>query len=207
MMDEKQYLQIFQNRKQKEAKIIFYPFSSTDFIDKEFKFSGKILDFGSSIESPNYKKTLRDNGKYFGYDIDDKTIEWLKEKNAFIDFWKTKERFDIIIGSQVYEHLEKEQREQLIKKSFDCLNNNGVLILEYPYVQNIGGMNFWKDRTHKTPPAVEDEAILMEMFGFEAQAYLAGISYWPLKNFLRLVLNILVGYHPQHNVVIIGKKA
>lgn len=204
--DKNKYDEIFYKRSGIQLKRVFRPASSTDLIDKKIKFDGKVMDFGSMIDSLNYKKTVRDGGQYYGFDIDGKTVEWLKENNFYIDFWNTNERFDVIIATQVYEHLDKEMRDAFIKKSYELLNEKGLLIIEYPHIRNLGGMNYWTDRTHVQPPAVEDEAIMLRMFGFKTELYLAGISYWPPQNFLRMIANMLIGLHPQHNVVIFGMK-
>ncbi len=206
-LNKKEYNKIFKQRHLKKINAIYFPFSSNDFVYKKIDFENKkVLDFGSNIESPNYLHCKKVNAKYFGFDIDESTVKWLKEKKIFIDFWKTKQKFDIIIASQVYEHLNKKEQEQFIKQAKKLLKKNGLLILEYPFVMNLGGVGFWRDRTHTMPPSIEDEALFIDQHGFESELFVAGISFWGPRNLFRAILNWLIGFYPQHNIVIISKK-
>ncbi|MFH0714649.1 MAG: methyltransferase domain-containing protein [Candidatus Diapherotrites archaeon] len=206
-LNKSEYSDFFKRRDRVKIIPVWYPLSSPKFVYKKLDFSGKkILDFGSSFDSPNVQEALKKGADYHGFDIDKQTVQWLKEKNYFADFWKSKEKFDIVLVSQVYEHLSKEQQEALIKRSAQVVRSGGFLVLEYPYLNNLGGNNFWRDRTHTTPPSLEDEAIFIEKFGFRAELYVAGISFWGPRNFLRMVFNWLLGFHPQHNVVIIAQE-
>ncbi len=206
-MGEKDYINFTKNRPQKKVNVVYREINSTKFIDKRFKFSGNVLDFGSAIESPNYEKTVRDGGKYCGFDIDNETIGWLKKKGFFEDFWNTKKKFNTIVASQSYEHLDLRTREKFVEKSFQILKSPGTLILEYPHIKNLGGMQYWHDKYHQHPPAVEDEGTLLELKGFKAEVHLVGLSVWPPYYSFRLLLNVLLGFRPQHNVVIVGRKS
>ncbi len=202
-----EYSDFFKHRDRIPIIPIWSPLSSPKFVYKKLDFAGKkILDFGSSYDSPNVEEAMKKGSDYHGYDIDEKTVKWLKEKGYFVDFWKTKEKFDLMLVSQVYEHLTKQQQEDLVKRASQVLNSGGFLVLEYPYLNNLGGNNFWRDRTHTTPPSLEDEAIFIEKFGFRSKLYVAGISYWGPRNFFRLVFNWILGFYPQHNVVVISQK-
>ncbi len=204
--DKEEYNKIYLVRKDVQVEKVFFPFSSTGWIDKNYNYSGDVLDFGSNISSTTFQKVLRDKGNYFGYDVDKETISWLKKNNYFIDFWKTNKKFDFIVAIQVYEHLDLNTREKFIERAYKLLKPKGFLILEYPYIRNLGGINYFTDKTHQHPPAFEDEASLLALYKFKPRLVLVGISFWPFTNFFKLVLNMALGFDPQHNVVLIGQK-
>lgn len=200
------YGEIFDRRKAAKLQVVYKYFEPRKFIDEKFKFDKKVLDFGCAIESDNYKKTLKDGGSYYGFDLDQKTVEWLKKENLFIDFWNTQEKFDTIVASQVYEHLDHESREQFIERCHKLLNLKGMLIIDFPYVKNIGGLTYWEDRTHLFPPDAVDDSHLAELYSFESEVYLVGISYFPPHYFFRVLLNILLGFYPHHTAILACKK-
>src|SRR6266702_1551049 len=95
------------------------------FYDRLFNLQGKlVLDFGSDVEAPLYEKFLRDNegknGKYKGYDISEDAISWLKGQGYYYDFYTDNSlqgSFDIIIASEVYEHLTEPERERFLSRA------------------------------------------------------------------------------------------
>ncbi len=200
---------MFERRQKKmiKEKSIYFPFDPLKFLDKKFKFNGRILDFGCLKESFFYKKTLREKGNYKGFDLDLKTVDWLKKNNFYADFWNTKEKFDLIISNHVYEHMEAEEREKFIARSYELLNKNGKLIMAFPNIINLSiGLEYWTDRTHKLPPSPVDEAYFAELFGFKSELFFAGLSFYPLKYFSRLIANFLLGFNPLHNCIVICTK-
>src|SRR5437667_7182392 len=98
------------------------------FYNRLFNLGGKLLlDFGSDVDSPLYKKFQRDNGgdggKYRGYDIDEDTISWLKEQGYYYDFYNDNSLrglFDIVAASQVYEHLTEPERSASSLERTSC---------------------------------------------------------------------------------------
>ncbi len=176
-------------------------FSKVSFNEK------KVLDFRCNIKTEIFKKCKEYKAKYFGFDINDSAKKWLKKNKIFIDFWKTKQKFDIIISTQVYEHLTKKEQEKFIKRSYKLLNKKGILIIEYPNINNIKGVGFWaSDRTHRFPPSLFDESTLIDLFGFDSEIYATGFSIWGPRNILIEIINILLDFIPQHNILIIAKK-
>ncbi|HYY90673.1 MAG TPA: methyltransferase domain-containing protein [Candidatus Dormibacteraeota bacterium] len=177
------------------------------FYDRLFSLRGRlVLDFGSDIESPLYKKFQRDNngenGKYKGYDIDEETISWLKGQDYYYDYFNDnslRESFDTIVASEVYEHLTEPERERFLYRAHELLRSSGRLIVDVPYIANLNLIEFFKrDRSHK-PIALEDEAAYFETFGFKVQAYIGGRTapYRPLAwNIWRFVGNMALGYYP-----------
>ncbi len=202
MKGKEEYNKIFRKRKNKKINFIYTTLCPRKFVDKKFIFDKKILDFGSGIESPNYKKTADDKGSYFGFDIDEETVAWLKDNDFYVDFWKTEEKFDIIMASEVYEHLDFETRENFIERASQLVGPDGLLIVDFPYIHNLDGSFYWLDRTHLFPPSPADESSLIELYGFNAEIYVVGIAYWPPYRILRIILNLLLGYRPQHTTIL-----
>lgn len=207
----KDYYKIMMLRKKFRAKAVWSPFGR--WYDKKFNFKGKlVLDFGSSIRSNFYKKFIKDNrGKrqnYRGYDIDKKSVEWLKKEDFYYSFFdddSLKGKFDLINCSQVYEHLTLEERESLIERSYELLKPKGVLLLDFPYINNLNLIEFFHgDRTHKVV-SCEDEASYIARFGFECKVYIGGFT-WPYQSLLRntwsFIWNIILGFYPFHITLI-----
>ena len=206
MKAKKDYGRIFSARERVKVKQRLLPVEPKKLIDQKIKFKGRVLDFGCLVESENYRKTLRDGGQYHGFDIEQESVKWLQAKGFYVDFWKCKEKFDLVVASQVYEHLPVEEREDFLKKAGELLAEGGRLVIDYPFFGNLNAVTYWQDRSHETPPAVEDEVSLVELYGLKAEAFLVGISFWPPYYFLRLLANLILGFPPQHTVVIIGQK-
>jgi hypothetical protein len=202
MIYTKNYSKMMKERKKIKPKLI-WNFSYKKWFDKRYSFKGKsVLDFGSNIQSYVFKKTIKDKGIYYGFDIDENSIKWLKKNNYYIDFWKTKKRFDIIIATQVYEHLELEEREKFIEQTSKLVKENGLLLIDYPHTQNLNGLRYYK-AGHKQPPYVLEEAIMMDKYGFKTKIFLIEI---PKLNWFRTLFDILFGFKPHLTVFIEGIK-
>ena len=178
------------------------------FYDRLFNLTGKlVLDFGSDVDSPLYRKFQRESdggGKYKGYDIDEDTVSWLKRQGYYYDFYTDNSlqgSFDIIIASQAYEHLNEPERERFLARAHELLAASGTLMVDAPYIANLNLIEFFKrDRSHK-PIALEDEAAYFEAFGFTVQVYIGGRTapyrslFW---NLWRFAGNLALGYYPFH---------
>lgn len=212
----KKYFQVLTSRNIK-PKPIWSPFGR--WYNNFIKFNNKqILDFGCSIDSNCYKKFIKDNhnankSKYLGFDIDQRTVKWLKAKNTFYDFWKDNSlnnKLDIINGSEVYEHLNEKEREDFILRSFDLLSDKGFLLLDFPYMNNFNIIEFFHgDRTHRSV-SCEDEAVYIRSLGFkDVEVYIGGLTlpYMSIiNNFRYLLLNLITGFYPFHVTLIIARK-
>ena len=188
------------------------------FYDQLFNLKEKVvLDFGSDMDSLLYRRFQRENdakgGKYKGFDIDEDTITWLRQHGYYYDFYgddSLRDSFDIIIASQVYEHLTDPERERFLSRANELLTSSGSLIVDVPYIANLNLIEFFKrDRSHK-PVALEDEAAYFETFGFKVKVYIGGRTapYRPLFwNLWRFVGNILLGYYPFHVVLFHATKS
>ncbi len=209
------YYQILKRRGSVKLKAVWIPFGI--WYNKKFNFEGKtMIDFGSSKESKFFKKFKEDNKgnitNYKGYDIDIYSSNWLKENNLYYDFWNDdslKGRFDSINCSQCYEHLDLNQREKFIERSYELLKEGGTLIIDIPHIANINIVEFFRgDRTHK-PVSREDEAIYIEAFRYKCEIYLAGLTMpykSTLENLCYVIRNMSLGFYPQWITVIIAKK-
>ena len=187
------------------------------FYDRLFNLQGKlVLDFGSDVEAPLYEKFQRDNegkdGKYKGYDISEDAISWLKGQGYYYDFYADNSllgSFDIIIASEVYEHLTEAERERFLSRAHELLSKSGSLILDVPYISNLNIVEFFKrDRSHK-PIALEDEAAYFETFGFKVQLYIGGRTapYRPLLwSLWRFLANLALGFYPFHVALLLATK-
>jgi hypothetical protein len=177
-----------------------------------------VLDFGSggggegSAVLRQYKEQNQSLKGYFAYDACETVEAWLKEKDYYYDFWKDDSKigqFDMIIGNQIYEHLDMGERLAFISRSTELLKESGLLVLTYPY--NLYNMNFkyfWEDITHK-PVGVEAEAGLISLFGYKTQICIGGLKGDPFgwfENVICLVRNLLLLYPPFWLVNIRGEK-
>lgn len=168
-------------------------------IREKVEVEGKeLLDFGCSIND------YWIDSKYHGYDIESDAVEYLNKKGYFVDFWNTEKKFDIVMATAVYEHLDNDTRVKFLKRSSEVLKKGGKLVMTFPNVQNIAEIaSFWNGRTHLFPPVPKDEAMLMEDFGFEVEIYVTSLYK---RNPLKILLNLALNFYPQPNVLIIGTK-
>ena len=187
------------------------------FYDGLFPLKDKLLlDFGSDIEAPLYQRFQSENkegkGRYLGYDVSDDAVSWLKQNSYFYDFYNDDSligSFDLIIASQVYEHLTEVERETFLARAHKLLSGSGILIVDAPYIANLNLIEFFKrDRSHK-PLALEDEASYFETFGFIVRPYIGGRTapyrsiWW---NLWRFATNIALGYYPFYVVLFYATK-
>lgn len=168
-------------------------------IREKVAIAGKnLLDFGCAIND-YWMDSI-----YHGYDIEPETVEYLKKKGYYVDFWSTDDKFEIVMANAVYEHLDNDTRVKFLKRSSEVLRKEGKLIITFPNARNIAEIaSFWGDRTHLFPPVPRDEGILMEDLGFEVEIYFTSLYK---KNPLKILLNLAFNFYPQSNVLIIGTK-
>jgi len=130
------YSNVYRQRGSIRIKKILVPYEF--WISKNVELSNrKVLDFGSNINSPFFLRSKKVGAKYYGYDIDEKTTRWLKENKCWVDFWQTKEKFDVINASQVYEHLTVDNRMRFCRRAKELLTDKGVLSIDFPYIENL----------------------------------------------------------------------
>jgi SAM-dependent methyltransferase len=163
-----------------------------------------VADFGAGTNSDFYKICQRQKAHYLGFDINEESVSWLKKHKLWLDFWHTKNKFDIVNASQVYEHLNTAERKRFCAKAYKLLKPSGILLIDFPYMENLNGLKFWRDLTHK-PVSVRDDKEIIYDAGFKFNAvFLAGIStYNPLFNLASL---ILFGSYQQTIQIIATKK-
>lgn len=81
---------------------------------------------------------------------------------------KTKNKFLGISALQVIEHLDYNYLHEMLKLSFEKIEDGGMIILETINPRNVLGLaNFYMDETHKRPIPAEMVAFLLEWYGFK----------------------------------------
>ena len=178
----------------------------------------KILDFGCSINSRMYERFIRENGNdsgYFGFDIEESVISWLKEKNYFLDTSAItkKELFDYIFLVDIYEHLELYERIEMLKAAHKLLKFGGLVVVAYPYMKNLNFfINGISDPTHKLTDFEGEVANFIEYGGFEQEKVNLFLGGWTtpaislLKNLMAIFRNLLCLFPPFHVAVITAEK-
>lgn len=161
----------------------------------QYNFKGKkILDVGSGIESPVWKKCMREGGTYYCWDIDPKVKEWAGEKH---DVGGHIGSFDYVISTQVYEHINPEDRRKFILEWRDYLKPHGVMVINYPLAYNLDGLvGYYQLIDHRRPPVLADEVLLNinpDKYFNEVRFYLVGMPRW---NILKVIFNLMMNYLP-----------
>jgi len=177
-----------------------------------------VLDFGSggggngSAIMQQYRAHNGNVAGYRGFDACEEVKAWLDQGEHYYDFWADQSlrgQFDLIIGNQIYEHLDREERLRLIARSTELLKEGGRLVLTYPFaLYNMNFRYFWEDITHK-PVGVEAEAGLIAMFGYQTQIYIGGLRGQPFglwENLLCLFRNLVMLLPPFWLVNITARK-
>jgi 2-polyprenyl-3-methyl-5-hydroxy-6-metoxy-1,4-benzoquinol methylase len=197
---QKSYNSFFKQRESIRIKKIISPYEN--WFATNFDLNDKtVLDFGCNVESLFYKRTKRyKNVTYKGFDLDEDTINWLKQNSYYEDFWHTHNKFHIINATQVYEHLDIQQRLDFCAHCLELLTDDGILLLDFPFIENLNGLRFWHDLTHK-PVSSKDDPLLVKNSGFgEVETFLVGS---PPLNFFLYLLNILIfgNWHQTQQIV------
>ncbi|EKQ50537.1 MULTISPECIES: methyltransferase domain-containing protein [unclassified Clostridium] len=149
-----------------------------DKIKQNFNSEGnvKLLDLGCGRGEWINKLIANGFSNVIGVDLNSTMIEECKEKglnvvygNA-IDYLKLQpdDSIDFISGFQIIEHLDFQEKMQLIKQSYRVLKKEGILLLETPNPENVlvGSCSFYIDLTHKNPVHPETLKFSMEEMGF-----------------------------------------
>jgi hypothetical protein len=209
------YTEIYRKRNKVKPKYLWcIPFGK--FIHQKRDFRDKVmLDFGCDVESDAYKQWKNQNKReahgYYGFDSSLSPLRWLRENNLYYDFWTDNSiKFDVINASQVYEHLTEDMREKFIVRSGALLKEGGILYLDFPYIQNLGLIDFFQDRTHR-PVSCVDEALYIEQLGFAVNLYVGGYTmpyatFFSPRNIVRIFANLLLGYKPFFVTFIVANK-
>jgi hypothetical protein len=204
-----------------KVKKLWWPPYGTWF-NKTFTFTNKkVLDVGCLIESEIYKKFVRDNQPgtkgYFGFDVDDESVKWLKSLEAYFDLYGEyqEELFDYIFLIDVYEHLDATERMNVLHVCNKLLKRKGELVVASPYMENlnyfINGINDWQHKhVHLKSGSEVGAFIAFGDFKFEhIKVYLAGLTmpWLSLKdNLLAILRNLICLYPPFHIFIIRAEK-
>ena len=128
---ENQILKSFGNI---DSNVSYYHSGKAKIAKRELTFNpDKILDFGCGIGS--MLKFLKENfnySKFYAYDESSKSLEHVKKKYPDVNCMynlNTIEKFDLIILSNVIHHVKSGERNNLFKKIYNLLDDNGSLLI------------------------------------------------------------------------------
>jgi len=151
-----------------------------DIVFEELRDGDKILDVGA------YDRGLEKNITnkfptiiYKSMDID---------KNNPHDYYsldEISESFDLIIFSQVIEHLEFKEGILVLKKLFQLLNEGGKIIVSTP---NIHHPNRYWDSDHKTPYRYDELGGILFFIGFKIEKIYRIYNAPFLQRFFRIYI-------------------
>ncbi len=151
-----------------------------DIVFEELRDGNKILDVGA------YDRGLREgiidkfpSVIYKSMDID---------RNNFHDYYnldEISESFDLIIFSQVIEHLELKEGIFVLEKLFRLLNRGGKIIVSTP---NIHHPNRYWDTDHKTPYRYDELGGILFSLGFKIEKIYRIYNAPLLQRFFRIYI-------------------
>jgi len=126
---------------------------------KHIRNGEKILDIGASNRDLEERlKRHYPNLVYKSMDVDQ------EQPHDYYSMGEIREAFDVVFLFEVIEHLELEEGVQLLKRSYDLLNEGGRLILTTPNVFNPS--RFWRDATHRVAYCYDELGGLLLAQGF-----------------------------------------
>ena len=133
-----------------------------DVIVEELKEGNKILDVGAYNRDLN--KKIIDKFPLVTY----KTMDIDKaQPHNYYSLDEISESFDIIILSEVIEHLEFNEGISMLQKLFDLLNIGGKIIVSTPNIHHPN--RYWWDHDHKTPYRYDEMGGLLLAAGFRIE--------------------------------------
>ena len=117
-----------------DSNVSYYHSGKAKIAKRELTFNpDKILDFGCGIGS--MLKFLKENfnySKFYAYDESSKSLEHVKTKYPDVNCiynLNTIEKFDLIVLSNVIHHVKSGERNNLFKKIYNLLDDNGSLLI------------------------------------------------------------------------------
>jgi ubiquinone/menaquinone biosynthesis C-methylase UbiE len=123
-----------------DNNVSYYHSAKAKILKKELNYyPKKILDFGCGVGLMlRYLKENFKQSEFYAYDDSSKSLNYIKSKykdvtcinNLNLDI-----KFDLIFVSNVIHHVKSEERNDLFKKIYECLNEDGKLfVIEHnPY--------------------------------------------------------------------------
>jgi SAM-dependent methyltransferase len=163
----------------------------------------KVLDIGASnrdLEGRLKRHYL--NLVYKSMDID---------QEQFHDFYsleEIQESFDVVFLFEVIEHLDLEEGVQLLKRTYDLLNEGGRLILTTPNVFNPS--RFWRDATHKVAYCYDELGGLLLAQGFQIKAmyrtYSDAVHRYLFRRYVMVSLHRYLGIDFAKSILIVAEK-
>ncbi len=89
-----------------------------------------------------------------------------EQQHDYYDLMEIHQTYDMIIFSEVIEHLDFQEGLKTLTRLFGLLNDRGFLIVSTPNLHHPN--RFW-DIDHKTPYRYDDLAALLKIVGFHVQ--------------------------------------
>jgi SAM-dependent methyltransferase len=163
----------------------------------------KVIDIGASTRDLEGRlKRHYPNLVYKSMDID---------QEQFHDFYsleEIQESFDVVFLFEVIEHLDLEEGFELLKRTYDLLNEGGRLILTTPNVFNPS--RFWRDATHKVAYCYDELGGLLLAQGFQIKAmyrtYSDAVHRYLFRRYVMASLHRYLGIDFAKSILIVAEK-
>ncbi|MCK4738574.1 MAG: methyltransferase domain-containing protein [Deltaproteobacteria bacterium] len=173
-----------------------------DVVMGELGGSELILDVGaSSIELGERIVKKHPSVIYKTMDID------RANKHDYYCLSEIKEKFDIIVLSEVIEHLDFEEGSDLLQELKELLKSGGRIIISTPNLNH--PTRYWEDTDHKTPYGYESLGALAEQIGFNLKVIYRTYNDQFLKRLIRIYLmgwlHKYLGVDYAKSIVLVGE--
>ncbi len=142
---------------------------------KYFEGCGQVLDIGCG--NGEFLQLCAEKGvKAVGIDLSEDKVRVCRENgleahcvDVFSFLGESRRKFDGIMCSHVFEHLEAEEVIALTRLASETLNMNGIFLIVTPNPRSLNShlFGFWKDMSHKRFYDVESLSYMLEKSGFE----------------------------------------
>lgn len=150
-----------------------------DVILEALKGNEKILDVGA------YNKALGERIKNKFPSVTYKIMDIDRaQPHDYYSLEEITESFDIIILSEVIEHLEFKEGIILLKRLLDLLNSGGKIIISTPNIHHPN--RYWWDSDHKTPYRYDEISGALLSVGFRIDKIYRIYNDQFLKRFFRI---------------------
>jgi SAM-dependent methyltransferase len=163
----------------------------------------KVLDIGASNRDLEGRlKRHYPSLVYKSMDIDHEQF------HDFYSLEEIQESFDVVFLFEVIEHLDLEEGVQLLKRTYDLLNEGGRLILTTPNVFNPS--RFWRDATHKVAYCYDELGGLLLAQGFQIKAmyrtYSDAFHRYLFRRYVMASLHRYLGIDFAKSILVIAEK-
>lgn len=153
----------------------------------------KILDIGCGVGGKDFEFIKFNPQKVVGIDLSSRNIEYAKElinefnKNKLFfyhkDLFSLNEKFDTIISFTVFEHIDRNLLLPILNKTYDLLNNKGMMIIVFNHYNDKFGAHLKEYIYHPWPQILFREDILFKFWNdrFKKDKNIDKDSYFPIE--------------------------